>query len=105
MPTPPLVSCIMPTHNRRACVPRAIRCFLQQDYVPCELVILDDGTDPVADLVPADPRIRYRRVEAFASLGTKRNRCVEESRGELIAHWDDDDWHAPHRLQSQVQTL
>jgi GT2 family glycosyltransferase len=28
----PLVTCIMPTHNRRSFVPQAIRCFLRQDY-------------------------------------------------------------------------
>src|SRR5215213_9954665 len=28
----PLVTCIMPTYNRRSFVPQAIRCFLRQDY-------------------------------------------------------------------------
>ena len=27
------------------------------------------------------------------------------SRGELIAHWDDDDWMAPHRISLQVARL
>jgi hypothetical protein len=31
-PDLPLVTCIMPTANRRAFVPEAIRCFQQQDY-------------------------------------------------------------------------
>ncbi len=50
----PLVSCIMPTRDRRAFVPRAIAYFLRQDYANKELVIVDDGTDPVSDLVPVD---------------------------------------------------
>lgn len=36
-----LVSCIMPTYNRRAPVPRAIRYFLRQDYPKRELILLD----------------------------------------------------------------
>ena len=46
----PLVSCIMPTADRRRFVPQAIRNFLAQDYAERELVILDDGADSIADL-------------------------------------------------------
>jgi glycosyltransferase involved in cell wall biosynthesis len=100
-----LVSCIMPTRNRRRFVGQAIWYFLRQDYEPRELLILDDGDDPVEDLVPSDPRISYRRLESRLPLGAKRNLACELSRGELIAHWDDDDWIAPHRLSLQVREL
>ena len=99
------VSCIMPTHNRRAFIPRAIACFQRQDYAERELLILDDGSDPIADLVPADPHIRYIRLDKPATVGEKRNLACEAAHGEIIAHWDDDDWHAPHRLRYQVDTL
>ncbi len=102
---PPLVSCIMPTRNRRAFVRQAIWYFLRQDYPAKELIVLDDGDDPVADLIPKDERIRYDRLTARLSLGAKRNRACELSRGTLIAHWDDDDWQAPHRLSLQVRAL
>jgi glycosyltransferase involved in cell wall biosynthesis len=101
----PLVSCIMPTADRRAFVPRAVALFLRQDYPARELLILDDGADPVADLLPADPRIRYVRLERRLVLGAKRNLACELARGPIIAHWDDDDWHAPYRLSSQVTLL
>ena len=39
-----MVSCVMPTANRRQWVPRAIALFLAQDYPDCELLIVDDGT-------------------------------------------------------------
>ena len=69
----PLVSCIMPTCNRRRFVPRAIDYFLRQDYPNKELVIIGDGTDRVADLILADPRIRYFGLPQCASTGAKRN--------------------------------
>ena len=103
--TRPLVSCIMPTHNRRAFVPRAVQQFLAQDYRRRELIIIDDGTDIVADLVPPHPWIRYVRYERRMTLGSKRNAACELAAGELIAHWDDDDWMAPWRLSYQVQAL
>ena len=101
----PLVSCLMPTANRRRWMPYAVAAFLHQDYEPRELVILDDGSDAVADLVPNDPRIRYARVPAGQSLGEKRNQACELARGEILAHWDDDDWSAPWRLSYQVEEL
>ncbi len=101
----PLVSCIMPTANRRRWVPQAILYFLRQDYPNRELVILDDGDDVVEDLIPPDVRIRYKRLRGSRTLGAKQNLCVSESRGDLILHWDDDDWFAPHRISYQVDAL
>ena len=105
MTAPPKVSCIMPTRDRRPFVGQSIRYFLRQDYPDAELVIVDDGVDPVADLVPDDPRIRYARPDTALSIGAKRNLGCAMARGELVAHWDDDDWMAPHRLRRQVEVL
>ncbi|MBF8296091.1 MAG: glycosyltransferase [Bacteroidetes bacterium] len=101
----PLVSCIMPTYNRRSFVAKAIEYFLRQDYPNKELVVVDDGTDSVEDLVPSSGMIRYVRLDSKKSVGAKRNIACEHSRGEIIAHWDDDDWHAPHRLTYQLESL
>lgn len=104
----PLVSCIMPTYNRRGFVPAAIRYFLRQDYPNRELIIIDDGNDKVADLLPTDHRlqgIRYIRLNKKHSVGAKRNIGCAEASGEIIVHWDDDDWMAGHRLSLQVKTL
>ncbi len=95
----------MPTHNRRAFVPQAILYFLRQDYPDKELIIIDDGSDSVRDLIPFDERIRYFHLSERISVGAKRNLACERARGEIIAHWDDDDWHAPHRLRYQVEAL
>jgi glycosyltransferase involved in cell wall biosynthesis len=101
----PAVTCIMPTRDRRAFVPQAIRGFLRQRFHDAELLILDDGQDPVADLVPAHPRIRYQRLEGRWNTGQKRNEACRRAHGALIAHWDDDDWYGEERLQRQVEAL
>jgi hypothetical protein len=101
----PLVSCIMPTGDRRVFAHQAIRYFLRQDYENAELIVVDDGYDAVNDLVHGDERIRYVRVERGTTLGEKRNIACEAARGELIAHWDDDDWIGPSRLRAQVEAL
>jgi glycosyltransferase involved in cell wall biosynthesis len=101
----PLVTCIMPTYNRRCFVPHAIEYFLRQDYQDSELLIVDDGTDPVSDLVPEDPRVRYVALPSRATVGAKRNTACEQAAGDIIVHWDDDDWHARGRLSTQVNAL
>jgi hypothetical protein len=101
----PLVSCIMPTYDRRPFVPQAIAFFLRQDYPNRELIILDDGTDPIGDLVPADKRIRYLRLPQRLSIGSKRNLGGQEASGPILASWDDDVWYAPWRLSYQVGAL
>ena len=101
----PLISCIMPTCDRPEFVPKAIRYFLNQDYSNKELLIVDDGAEAVSGLIPENEQIRYIRVDQKLKLGTKRNLCIEESRSDLIMHWDDDDWFAPNRISYQVKAL
>lgn len=95
----------MPTADRRRFVPVAIRMFLAQDYPEKELLIIDDGVDPIMDLVPTHPQIRCVRLSRRESVGTKRNLACREARGEIILHWDDDDWYAPWRVRYQVESL
>jgi glycosyltransferase involved in cell wall biosynthesis len=101
----PIVSCIMPTANRAEFVPGAIACFLAQDFESRELVVIDNGTEPIENLLPADGRIRYQRVAPALKLGELRNRACEMARGEIIVHWDDDDWYPPDRISRQVERL
>jgi glycosyltransferase involved in cell wall biosynthesis len=95
----------MPTSNRRFLVPHAIRYFLAQDYPNRELIVIDDGENPIADLIPQDARIRYVRLATRHTIGAKRNLACEQAEGQFIAHWDDDDWIASWRLSYQVSAL
>ncbi len=101
----PLVSCIMPTANRRKYIPFAIKHFLAQDYPNAELIIVDDGSDSCADLVPDVGNIRYLYSTPMGSVGLKRNHACEVANGEIILHWDDDDWYAHDWISRQVDAL
>ncbi|HYI13238.1 MAG TPA: glycosyltransferase [Thermoanaerobaculia bacterium] len=101
----PLVSCIMPTFDRRPFLPLALECFRQQTYPRRELIVVDDGTDSVEDLVRGEPDVRYIRLKRRLTIGAKRNLACREARGEIIAHWDDDDWYGPTRLAVQVEPI
>ncbi len=103
--TGPLVSCIMPTFNRRPFVPKAIEYFLRQNYVFKQLIIVDDGSDSVEDLVPETNNVTYLKLNRKVMLGEKRNIAIEHSSGDVILHWDDDDWYSVNRIRYQVNSL
>ena len=55
--------------------------------------------------VRADGEMRGERDFMLIGLAQKRNFGVENARGSVIAHWDDDDWSHPDRIRSQVDLL
>lgn len=97
-----LVSCIMPTRGRRDWSARAVEAFHAQTYPNKQLVILDDIDEPSFDEEPAGS-IYARSNERV--IGVKRNMCCSMATGEIIAHWDSDDWSAPGRIDDQVGRL
>ncbi len=101
----PMISCILPTYDRRRFLAQAIAYFTRQDYSNRELIIVDDGTDCISDLLPNDPAIRYIRLNQRHTVGAKRNLACREARGDIILHWDDDDWMADWRVTYQVEQL
>lgn len=103
----PFVSLCTPTFNRRPFVDAMIQCYMHQDYPrdKMEWIILDDGTDPIEDLVKDVPNVKYIRHETKLSLGKKRNMIHEASTGEILVYIDDDDYYPPTRVSHAVDTL
>jgi glycosyltransferase involved in cell wall biosynthesis len=103
--SPELVSCILATGNRAAFVRQAIRCFLRQTYQRSELIVMDDGAEPVAGLCSVSPRIRYFRLPERTPVAAKLNAGVEHAQGAIIQKLDDDDYYAPDFLERAVDGL
>jgi glycosyltransferase involved in cell wall biosynthesis len=101
-----LISCLCPTKDRRPYIPLAILSFTRQDWPEKELLILDDGTDPINDLIPSGHNILYaRHAGKPASLPNKLNQLASAAHGEIFCNWDDDDWSSPDRLTHQLTQL
>ena len=103
----PMVSVCTPTFNRRPFIHAMMQCFNHQTYPRdrMEWIIIDDGTDPIEDLVASHPCVQYFRLEEKISLGKKRNMMHEKARGEIIVYLDDDDYYPPDRVSHAVATL
>lgn len=98
------MTCLCLTRNRPEWLVKAIRCFQSQTYERRELLVVADGSD-VGRLIPNDERIRYVHFAGQQPIGTKRNLGCERARGEVVLHWDDDDWSAAGRTAFQLEHL
>jgi glycosyltransferase involved in cell wall biosynthesis len=103
----PFVSICTPTFNRRPFIPFIIKCFENQTYPRdrMEWIIVDDGTDPIEDLVKDLPYVKYFYSKEKMYLGKKRNFMHSKCSGSIIVYMDDDDYYPPERVSHAVETL
>lgn len=98
----PMISVVIPTHNRSQLVKRAITSALAQTYADLELIVVDDAsTDDTKETVEtfSDPRIHYIRHEVNLHASASRNTGIKYAQGKYLAFLDDDDeWHASKLL-------
>lgn len=104
----PLVSAIIPTHNRARMLARAVRSVLRQTYPRIEIIVVDDASrDDTKEVLEsfADPRIRYVRHETNKGGAAARNTGIRAAQGEYIAFLDDDDEWMPEKTEEQLKVL
>ncbi len=105
-PSRPRVSVVIPTFNRAAFLPSAVRSALEQTLREIEVIIVDDGsTDATPEVcrsfVAGDSRIRVIR-QANRGLAAARNAGVAAARADWIAFLDDDDLWVPEALATML---
>lgn len=103
----PMVSLCTPTFNRRPFIQAMIQCIERQTYPKdrMEWIIVDDGTDPIEDLVKDHPLVKYFYSPERMVLGKKRNWMHSKCSGDIFVYIDDDDYYPPERVQHAVEML
>lgn len=102
----PLVSVILTTRDRPRLLSIALACYAHQTYMERELIVVDDGACFPADHdAVAAVNGRLIRVPPGTPLGTKLNIGVQAARGTLCQKMDDDDWYAPHFVETMIATV
>jgi len=69
------------------------------------LIIIDDGTDKIEDLIADIEQVRYFKYLNKMKLGEKRNIMNSKCRGDIIVYMDDDDYYPPERVSHAVEML
>ena len=89
---PRMVSVCVVTHNRRAQLARAINSVARQTHRLIEIVLVDNAsTDGTAGFMRESyPHVRLIRSHRNLGCPVARNLAMANTRGEFIAHLDDD---------------
>jgi glycosyltransferase involved in cell wall biosynthesis len=105
-----LVSIITTTYNHEKFIGKCIESVLSQSYPYWEQIIVDDGSDDCTqDVVESfnDSRIKYFKQENKGILRLKEtyNWALENSKGELIAILEGDDYWPSNKLEIQLSAF
>lgn len=106
----PLVSIVIPFHNHRNLIQRAVHNLFKQTYTHWEVILVDnnssDGSREVAQKLSEKypEKVRYS-FEPVQGIPFARNRGLAEARGKYISFLDVDDEFVPTKLADQVPIL
>ena len=104
------VSIIIPSHNRPAFLREAVQSALNQTVQPCEILIVDNGSDPehvisIAHVADGHSCIRFIGLEHNYGPGFARNIGIEAAIGKWILFLDDDDVLLPGFLAACIEAI
>ena len=104
--TPPAVSVVIPTYNRRKRVRQAVASVLAQTFQDLEVIVIDDGSEDGTgeDLAGLDGRVRYR-WQANRGVAAARNHGIRLARAPVVAFLDADNRWLPDHLEVLVALL
>jgi glycosyltransferase involved in cell wall biosynthesis len=101
-----LISAVLPLYNGAPFIEEAIQSILNQELVPDEIIVVDDGStddgpEIVAELAQRHPIRLLRKPNGGQS--SARNLGVDHAHGDLVAFLDQDDVWYPNHLAELVK--
>jgi glycosyltransferase involved in cell wall biosynthesis len=100
----PLLTIVIPTHNRHDMVAGAVDSALGQSLKDLEVIVVDDGSTPAVEL-PHNPRLRCIRVSLGLGPAAAQNAGLAVARGRWIGFLDDDDRLLPQMAEASLAAI
>lgn len=105
----PLVSFVIPTHNRATVIRDCLESVVNQTYKNIEVIVVDDNSSDNTQSILAEYSSRYNFFRHFLNTGkgpsSARNLGIEKASGEYIAFMDDDDICELFRIEEQIKPI
>jgi len=105
----PLVTVVIPSHNRPEMLEEALESVVQQTLSNWEAIVVDDGSRPPVAFDRLQqrfgPRLRGIRHDVSRGGPAAKNAGVRSAHGQFLAHLDDDDLYHPEYLDSAANVL
>ncbi len=105
----PLVSILIPTHNRPDYAELALQSALAQSYPHVEIIVNDNSDDTLtqerfAPYLARHPHIHYARVPGCGAMENFHH-CFTRSHGEYVNYLMDDDLFHPEKIQKMMSFM
>lgn len=102
----PLISIIIPVFNRADIFVRSLQTALAQDYQNTEIIVVDDGSEPMI-VLPTEVGVNKIQLFRQPNQGAPaaRNFGFSKSQGEYIIFWDADLIARPDFLTKLLRAL
>lgn len=100
------ISVVVPTYNRCSLLTHAINSILRQSLLPCEILVVDDGsTDATPSIVEAfGERVKYVS-KPNGGKSSALNVGFAKAQGDVVVVFDDDDLMPVNALEQHARAL
>lgn len=104
------ISVLIPTHNRKDKLKRAVQSVYNQTVLPDELIVVDDGSSPAIPEnffsdAPTELNVKLVRNQKSKGVIHTRNRGIREVEGGWIVFLDDDDRFVSHKIEEILKKI
>jgi glycosyltransferase involved in cell wall biosynthesis len=104
----PLVSVIVPTHNRPEFLKNTLNFICLQTYKNLQILVISNGFSKENQKIVKDfndDRITFFEQENSGTPASPRNHGILQAKGTYVAFCDDDDIWIPNKIEKQVAIL
>ncbi len=100
----PFISVVIPVYNVESYLLRCVKVLLEQEYVDCEIILVDDGSTDASGDICDSLSLENKNIVVIhkqnEGLGLARNSGLKVAKGEYITFLDADDWVSPYYFET-----
>ena len=105
----PTISVVVPLYNHEKYIHSAVESILGQEFGPCEIIVVNDGSTDGSDRIMAEILHRHPDIVFWSQSNQGAHQAINagihRATGDLVAILNSDDCYHPQRLKRCAQVL